>query len=245
MVLKAIIFDFDNTLADFRTAKNYAHKKLSEKLFREHSIYGPTSEELLSNVDRYYSVKGMSKKPQYFSRRLWAKELFRRAGIRSTQKMCSDFEMFYWRFVIERAKPLPYAITVLKRLRKNYKTAILSDSDGKKRLKTERIKVTGIYNFIDLFVTSDDTGQNKPSRKMYAQLLKKLGVKPGECVMVGDKPQVDLELAKRLGMTTVWMKYGGWSEDLKGKKFSYVDHAITDLRQLIEITKNKNDNDKK
>jgi hypothetical protein len=36
-------------------------------------------------------------------------------------------------------------------------------------------------------------------------------------------------------MRTVWMQQGRWSHLLKGKRFDYVDHDITDLRQLLKI----------
>jgi HAD superfamily hydrolase (TIGR01509 family) len=235
MALKAVIFDFDNTIADFKTAKDYMYRKLSRKMLEEYGIFGLTTVDVLAQIDHEYSIKGERKKPHYFSREVWAAEFFKRAGIKHTKKMCRDFEMFYWRFILEGVRPMPHAVSVLKKLRKKYKIALLSDSDGFRRFKVERAKVTGLYDLIDLFVTSDDVGQNKPSRKFYEYIFRRLKVKPAECVMVGDKPEVDLQLGKKLGMKTVWIKHGDWSKALAGKKFNYVDCEITDLRELLNI----------
>ena len=104
--------------------------------------------------------------------------------------------------------------------------------------------ITGVVVLLDqltkLIVKSslklgDSVGVNKPNRKFYNVILKKFKLKAKECVMVGDKPEVDLRLAKRLGMKTVWVKYGAWSEGLRDKRFSYVDHVVKDFRKLREI----------
>jgi FMN phosphatase YigB (HAD superfamily) len=52
-------------------------------------------------------------------------------------------------------------------------------------------------------------------------------------MMVGDKPEADLKLAKKLGMKTVWIVKGDWALKRKNKRFSYVDCRINSLKQLL------------
>ena len=120
-------------------------------------------------------------------------------------------------------------------MKKRYKIVVMSDSDGSRKLKVDRIKNVGIYDAVDLIVLGGDVKINKPSRKFYDYIFKRLKVKACDCVMVGDKPEVDLKLAKKLGMETVWIKKGSWARKLKGKKFSYVDHSISDFGNLRKI----------
>jgi HAD superfamily hydrolase (TIGR01509 family) len=233
---KAIIFDFDDTIEDFKTAKEYAHKKIAEKMLDEAGVYEPSTIKILNDIDWLFSRKGMGSEPKMFDRHPWFEEYFRMIGIQVTRQKIDELVQLYWRFVIEAAKPMPGAQEVLKELKKSYKIAVLTDSDGERRLKLERAKTCGLMEYIDLFLTSDETGQNKPNKKAYDTILDKLGLKAEECIMVGDKPEVDLKLAKELGMTTVWMKHGHWAEREK-RTFEYVDHEITELRQLLEMLK--------
>lgn len=233
--IRAIIFDFDDTLEDFAAAHRYTFSRLSKILFERYSIYGPSFVKVLSDVDYRYTHLGISKEPKYFDRHLWARDIFNKFGIKAGRKDIELFVSTYWKLISEGAEQMPHAASVIRDLKKRYKLALMSDSDGEKRIKVARIRKVGLMKPFSAVITSDDSRQNKPSRKMYDMIFKKLGVKPAECAMVGDKPIVDLQLAKKLGMKTVWMKHGRWAGLAKGRKFSFVDHEITDLRQLLRI----------
>jgi HAD superfamily hydrolase (TIGR01662 family) len=236
-LVKAIIFDFDDTIEDFVCAKEYVHGKIAKKMLEKYGVYVPTTINLLDSIDRKFSVKGAGSNPKMNDRHVWFADYFKSTGIKVTGSEIDSFVNFYWRFAIEAAKPMPHAIGVLRELKKEYKIAVMTDSDGIRRFKIERAKTVGLFGFIDLFMTSDQVGINKPNRRFYSKLLERLGVKAESCVMVGDKPQVDLQLAKELGMTTVWIKHGDWARRQGKNHFDYVDHEITDLKQLLKIMK--------
>ena len=56
--------------------------------------------------------------------------------------------------------------------------------------------------------------------------------------MVGDKPEVDLKLAKEIGMTTVWVKHGRWTKEEGAVNFDYVDYEVEDLKELQDLLYN-------
>lgn len=234
-MIKAIIFDFDNTVEDFKKAEDYAYPRIAKHMFLKYGLYGPTTVKLIEEVDHHFCHLSHGKSTKYFDRKLWAKELFKRAGVKATKKDLQEFEDFYWRFIIEGAKPMPYAVSVLKRLGNKYKIIIMSNSDGKKRYKIERVKTVGLYDVADMVTTGDDVNQNKPSRKLYARVLNKFKLKPSECVMVGDTPEWDLEIAKKIGMKTVWMRYGTSVKRLGRRKPSSADKLIDSLRELPKV----------
>lgn len=235
--IKLIIFDFDDTIGDFAKAYRRALPRFAEKMFSEYGIYGSTTISVLSDVDHKYTHVGRTKSPRYFDRRVWAKDFFKAMGIRPQKKDIELFTEFYWRFLIEGTSAMPHAVRVVAALKKKHKLALMSDSDGERRIKEERLKASGLERYFDIIVTSDDSRENKPSKRFYDIILKRMRVNPAECAMVGDKPFVDLELAKKLGMKTIWMQHGRWSEIAVKKKlrFKFVDHEITDLRQLLRI----------
>jgi putative hydrolase of the HAD superfamily len=236
-LFKAVLFDFDDTIEDFKAAKVYAHAKVAKRMLESYGVYEQTTIKLLQDIDKKFSVKGVHSKPLLYDRHLWFKDYFKNIGVEVSKADIDGFVNLYWRFIIEGAKPMPNAQRVLRELKKEYKTAVMSDSDGIKRFKVERAKTCGLFSLIDLFLTSDDVGVNKPAIKFYSRIFEKLGVRAEECVMVGDKPQVDLKLAKELGMKTVWMKHGDWAKRQGKNHFDYVDYSIRDLDQLLKIMK--------
>ncbi|MBW2972018.1 HAD-IA family hydrolase [Candidatus Woesearchaeota archaeon] len=236
-VIKAVIFDFDDTIEDFKAAKVFTHRKIAEKLLGARGVYEPTTISLLQEIDRKFSMRGVGSEPRMYDRHLWFEEYFKTLGLDAANQEIDELVTLYWRYIIESAKEMPHAAEVLKSLKENYKIAVMSDSDGSKALKMERLKTVGLHDLIDLLLTSDEVGVNKPDRRFYSIIFEKFGVKAEECVMVGDKPQVDLKLAKELGMATVWMRHGDWAGRESNSTFDYVDHSITDLRQIIDIMK--------
>lgn len=59
---------------------------------------------------------------------------------------------------------------------------------------------------IDAKVVRATLFTRKPSRRFFARVFKKLGSKPQDTVMIGDKLIADIWGAKRAGMTTVWVE---------------------------------------
>jgi len=235
--LKCIIFDFDDTIESLKEAMDSTHERIAKKISQEYCVYEPTASKMLDEIDVEFSLKGMHSDPGLYDRHVWFPECFKRLGVKPSKDEIEKYVTLYWRFMIEGAKAMPHASEVLSELKEEYKIAVMSDSDGSKRLKAERLKSVGLMDFIDFFITSDDTKINKPDRIFYSMIFDKFKIKADACVMVGDKPEVDLKLAKTLGMTTVWMKHGRWAKSEGNTHFDYVDHEITDLRELITIVR--------
>lgn len=233
--MKVIIFDFDNTLEDFATVKRQVEKKIAKYVHKKHGINPKYFIEEFEYIDLLISHRGASKKPFLFDRKYWFMEFFKLAGMNVKQKEINELVDMYWKHINTKAKLLPNVRSTLKYLKEKYKIVVMSDSDGKRKIKMDRIKNVKINDLIDFVVLGDDIKLNKPHKKYYDFICKRLKVKPSDCAMMGDKPEVDLELAKKLGMKTVWFKHGAWSEALKGKKFKYVDHEIKDFSKLKEI----------
>jgi putative hydrolase of the HAD superfamily len=84
----------------------------------------------------------------------------------------------------------------------------------------------------DLVVTYDDTKRKKPDVKPFLLVLKKLKVKPEECLMVGDDVKRDLKTAKKLGMIAALAKYGQVEKE-KGR----YDYSIGNINQLLNLVK--------
>jgi putative hydrolase of the HAD superfamily len=125
--------------------------------------------------------------------------------------------------------PYPDVVPTLNKLRKKYKLAILSDAP--KIQAWIRLAAMQIQDKFDIVVTFDDTKAKKPSKKPFLCVLKKLKLKPEECVMIGDSLKRDIAPANKLGFKTVFAKYGEDKEKTKVKP----DYVINDIKEILKI----------
>lgn len=71
------------------------------------------------------------------------------------------------------------------------------------RIQLKKIEHLGIGEHVDLVMTSEETGREKPSSVMFTLPLAQLDRRPSEVVMVGDSLASDIEGANAIGLTTV------------------------------------------
>ncbi len=98
----------------------------------------------------------------------------------------------------------PDADRLLKLLEeRNVLRAIITDGD--KTMQWQKIKALLLRERVPCIIVSDDLGNEcwKPSPATYLQATKRLGLKPENCVYIGDNPQKDFVTARRLGMHTI------------------------------------------
>ncbi|HIH31404.1 TPA: HAD family hydrolase [Candidatus Woesearchaeota archaeon] len=174
--LKLVCFDLDNTLYDFALAEAETEVYLAELISKR---FKKPAKNILS---KFIEIKKKHLHndidPNNYSRALWISELFRDLKIKLNSLDSKEYEGKYWEYLNPRVKIFPETMNVLENLRKKYKIACLSDSDGEKQIKIERINALGLNKYFDYMITTDDTGKNKPSAENYEYLLKISGLKP-------------------------------------------------------------------
>jgi len=70
----------------------------------------------------------------------------------------------------------------------------------------------GFSGLFDKVIESAVVGIRKPDPKIFALGVEALGLKPEECVVVGDSYDKDIVPAKSIGCRTVWIKGEGWTD---------------------------------
>lgn len=222
-MIKAIIFDLDNTLIDFMCMKRTsceaaidamisAGLKISKKkgmriLFDLYSQYGLEYQRIF----------------QVFMKKVHGRIDY---GI-----MASGI-VAYRRVKEGLLFPYKNVVPTLKKLKRKYKLVVLSDAP---RIQAWiRLAAMDLQSMFDHVITFDDTGMKKPGRKPFVLALKRLKLKPDECVMVGDSLKKDIAPAKKFGFKTVFAKYGGNYEPVKVKP----DYTIDDIKEILAIAEN-------
>jgi putative hydrolase of the HAD superfamily len=225
-MLKAVIFDLDNTLLDFSGFKRESALAAARAMIR--AGVKESEKELYARIFKIYDERGIEYQRTFgdvlygISLDQHTLEHARQAAIVAYQKRKYDL-----------LKPRTAALQTLISLKSKYKLAIVSDAPRDKAW--QRLVLTNLDQFFYPVVTFNDTGEHKPSQKPFEKALKLLKIKADEALYVGDNPERDIVGAKKAGMTTCLAKYGciGYMPELNVADYS-IDR-IDDLKGITEI----------
>ena len=109
---------------------------------------------------------------------------------------------------------VPGAKEALERLCERYVCAVASNaglSDGD--LMARALDRVGLRRFFQHFLTNKELGAEKPDPEFFREILRRLGIEPQECIMVGNSYEKDIAPAKRVGLRTIWLSEDGTAED--------------------------------
>ena len=90
----------------------------------------------------------------------------------------------------------PEMVELIRKLRENYKIALLTNSAESTRISVEESQLDRLF---DVMVFSHEMGMIKPDFAIYKYALEKLDVLPSEAVFIDDKLE-NVEAAQRVGM---------------------------------------------
>jgi putative hydrolase of the HAD superfamily len=219
-MIKVIIFDLDNTLIDFMRMKRISCEAAMDAMIS--AGLKIEKKKGLKILFKLYYEHGLEyqKILQVFLKKVLGRIDY---GI-----MASGI-VAYRRVKEGLLYPYPNVVSTLNELKKKYKLIILSDAP---RIQAwVRLAAMQIQDKFDCVITFDDTKTIKPNKKPFLFALKKLRLKPEECLMTGDSLKRDIAPAKKLGFKTVYAKYGGNYEPANVKP----DYVINDIKQLLKI----------
>ena len=191
--IKAILFDMDNTLFDFAAAKIISCGKICEFLGKG------TDWDLM----RYFLNSGLG-----YESHANIEKFMKDNGIYNE----ADYETAVCIYESVKLSSLVLYDNVVPTLEKiraaGIKTAIITDAESSQTKK--RLDKTGLSKYFDCAVSPDISGARKPEPPTFLCALEKLGAEIMETMVVGDSLRREIEPANKLGMTSVYAKYGDW-----------------------------------
>ena len=100
------------------------------------------------------------------------------------------------------------------------------------------VKTTSLENYFNVIVISEELGVEKPDQQIFVAALAKLGVKPRNTVMVGDRIDSDIIEANRVGMKRVLFKWNTRYDELitsEEEKPKFTIGSLTELPGLLGL----------
>jgi putative hydrolase of the HAD superfamily len=220
-MIRAVIFDLDNTLVDFMAMKEAAVTSAVRAMIDAGLKIGP--EEAKQKIYAIYREEGIE------DQRVFDKFLVKQIG-RIDYRIHAAGIIGYRRAREAALVLYPHVqLTMIELIKRGLKLAVISDAP---RLQAWlRLCQLNLQNIFDVVITFEDTRRRKPDPAPFRLALKKLKIKPAEAVMIGDWAERDISGAKSLGMTTVFARYG----DTFTTPASGADHEIDDIIQILDI----------
>jgi putative hydrolase of the HAD superfamily len=225
-MIKAVIFDLDNTLVDFMVMKRQAVDAAINAMI-DAGLKLPV-DDARKRIDKIYKEKGIEFQ-NVFDQLLY--DVFKKVDY----KILSAGVIAYRRAREAALVPYPHVyMTLTELLKMGLKLTVISDAPAREAWL--RLSYLNFHHLFDLVLTFDDTGERKPSPVPFKKALKLLGLRPEEALMVGDWAERDMVGAAKVGMKTVFARYG----DTFGTVETHADYDINDISELISVVKRIN-----
>ena len=225
-MIKAIIFDLDNTLLDFMKMKSSSINA---------AVLGMISagmqinkDESIKEIYNIYDTKG------YEHQEVFNEFIVNNIGQINYKYLAAG--IVEYKKAKEKSLNLYDDVipTLDMLISMNLKLGIVSDAPS--REAWVRLYTLKLHNKFKEVVTFNDTGLYKPAKEPFIRIADKLNVELSECMMVGDWPDRDIKGASQVGMKTAFAKYGS-TENISN---SGADHDLKSISELVEIIKNYN-----
>lgn len=220
-MIKAVIFDLDNTLTDFMLMKKESVKAAVAAMLD--AGLEMRSEDVHSAIDKIYRDEGIEYQEVF--------DHFLKSHYGKLNYKILASAIVAYRHAREATLSLyPHVISTLAKLAKRgIKLAILTDAPPKQAWL--RLCSLNLQHLFDVVITPAETGVHKPSPLAFRAAIETLNVKKDEVIMVGDWPERDLVGAKNFGIKSVFARYG----DPRGVTDSGADYDIEDVSDLLAI----------
>ena len=225
-MIKAVIFDFDNTLMDFMRMKKAAVESAVDAMIDAGLTIKKA--DMIEKVYKVYDREGIE------DQQIFNKVLQNEMG-KIDYKILAAGIIGYRRAKEGTLALYPHVqLTLTQLVRMGLKMAVVSDAP---RLPVWlRICGLGLHHYFDIVITSDDSGVKKPHPRPFQMALEHLKTKPSETLMIGDWPERDVVGAKGVGMKVIFARYG----DTASTQVSGADYEIDDIHQLPDIIRQEN-----
>ena len=225
-MIKAIIFDLDNTLLDFMKMKQFAVKAAITAM--NEAGLNIDEDQAYKNIFELYEKKGWE------NQQVFDDFLMQNFGKVSNKILAAGIVSY------RRAREATLLVypnvnkTLIQLIKMGIKLAVVSDAPSREAWM--RLYYLNLHHVFDPVLTYDDSGAHKPSPKPFEMALNILNVNSNEALMIGDWPDRDVVGASQIGMKTIFARYG----DTFGTVDSGADWDVNDIYEVVNIIKDLN-----
>lgn len=228
-MIKAILFDIDNTLLDFdacvREAMKSGFRKFGLRSYEDHMF--ETFEKI--NCEMWREIEKGNLTFEELLQTRWNRVF---AALDITFDGCI-FEDFFGEFLFDCAIPVEGAAEILEYLEGRYILCVASNGPYAQQLN--RLRNANMLSCFSKFFISEKIGASKPSEDFFSHCINELNkenkILPCEIMMIGDSVTSDIIGAAECGFKTCFFNKN------TNKKADGIpaDHSINRLKDICKI----------
>ena len=219
--IRAVLFDFDDTLVD-----------TTEALIRlDKHWYGTLPRQNRPATEEEFIARMLEPLPEPFSLRdFYARMLEIWPGCFDSVESA----------IAAHSEVVPSAVSVDPRTEAMLRDLGSADvpvgvvTNGPTEMQWAKVRNTGVADLVDAVVVSEEFGVNKPDPAIFDHALSLIGASPSETLFVGDNPEADIGGASGVGMRTAWMSHSR-SWEIAAYQPTHVIEHVWDVRPLLRI----------
>lgn len=199
-MIKAVIFDLDDTVYNYEYCNNLAMKTLRCFACEEYGLREGEFDNAFDNAKK--KVKKQLGNTAASHNRMLYMQLFLEEIDQKPVGGALELYNIYWDAMLQNMKLFDYVIPLMEMLvGRKISIGILTDLTA--QIQHRKIVELKLDSYVDALVTSEEIGEEKPAQKAFETIVRKLGCKPSECIMIGDSLKRDIEGALSEGMKAV------------------------------------------
>ncbi len=236
-MIRAVIFDLDDTLYDYHTLHTEAFKRVQELVIERLGVSAEQSEEAFRRA-RIATKKNLGETAASHSRMLYFQKTLEYLDIRPLYLALDMYEI-YWGVFLNKMTPYPGVDKLMDALHDKYvRVAVCTDLLA--QIQHRKLRALRLTDDVDCLVTSEEAGAEKPSPKIFEMCLEKLRLYPKEVCFVGDSFEKDVMGAAAAGMQAIWFNPEGkeapaGSEDIEFKTVANHEELYALLAPILAL----------
>lgn len=231
---KAVLFDLDDTLYDYEPA----HKKGLDNAYNVLKKEMKISKKRFLQLFEYAKTEiknQLSGTASSHNRILYFQRLIEKTHKTVDPEISLKLYKAYWDSFLKNMKLKKGVLETLKQLkREKYQIALVTDLTT--HIQLRKINSLKITKYIDILVTSEEAGSEKPHSIMFLLALQKLNMLPGEVCFVGDSDKKDILGANAVGITSIWLSEKK-SKTKDKENYKTPNYYIKEISEILNILK--------
>ncbi|MBS1637489.1 MAG: YjjG family noncanonical pyrimidine nucleotidase [Bacteroidetes bacterium] len=227
--IKHIFFDLDHTLWDFETNSREA---LSD-MFSKHELEEKCNTTFCEWIDVYeainhqywnlYSTRGITKEELRYRRFYDAFLHFKYDDLELSKHWAEE----YLQISPYKTNLMPGAMEVLDYLKPRYTLHLITN--GFKEVQNIKIDKSRLRAYFHTILISEEHGVSKPEPEIFRLAETLSGASTGECLMIGDNHDMDINGAKGANWKAIHLNVAGNNEEKPGTV------QISELKELLRM----------
>lgn len=203
-MIKAVIFDIDNTMYDFDETNRIARAALTDFCTSAFSVSSEEFQDIFSRAQRMVERRTGMDCAANHNRLIRFQCILELLHVGRPSYALQMYHI-YWDTLIAAMKPEPGLIPLISALHsKNVLMGIGSDMTA--YIQYKKLEKLGVLDYMDGIVTSEEAGAEKPAPRLFELCVEKMGCRPDECVFIGDSLKKDVKGAIAGGLHGVWYR---------------------------------------